>query len=61
MIKKPTYEELEQRIRELEIKLSGYKSSKHFGTNCWAEQRKFIAKGDEFDEFLIHDYRLKIY
>ena len=27
MIKKPTYEELEQRIRELEIKLSGYNRS----------------------------------
>jgi two-component system cell cycle sensor histidine kinase/response regulator CckA len=33
-------------------KMAGY-CSKHFGTNCWADQRKFIAKGDEFDEFLI--------
>ena len=33
-------------------KMAGY-CSKHFGANCWADQRKFIAKGDEFDEFLI--------
>jgi two-component system cell cycle sensor histidine kinase/response regulator CckA len=33
-------------------KMAGY-CTKHFGTNCWAEQRKFIAKGDEFDEFII--------
>ena len=33
-------------------KLAGF-CSKHFGINCWAEQRKFIAKGDEFDEFKI--------
>jgi rsbT co-antagonist protein RsbR len=24
-----------------------------FGTNCWAEQTKFIVKGDPFDEFLV--------
>ena len=52
MVKKPTYIELEQRVRELEKKLAGF-CSKHFGINCWAEQRKFIAKGDEFDEFTI--------
>ncbi|MFX0024666.1 MAG: PAS domain S-box protein, partial [Candidatus Hermodarchaeota archaeon] len=33
-------------------KMAGY-CSKHFKTNCWAEQTKFIAKGDEFDEFLV--------
>ena len=33
-------------------KMAGY-CSKHFGTICWAEQTKFIAKGDEFDEFII--------
>ena len=31
-------------------KMAGY-SSKLFKTNCWAEQTKFISKGDEFDEF----------
>jgi PAS domain-containing protein len=33
-------------------KMAGY-CAKHFGTNCWAEQRKFIANGAEFDEFII--------
>ncbi len=33
-------------------KMAGY-CSKLFGTNCWAEQTKFIAKGDDYDEFLI--------
>ncbi len=33
-------------------KMAGY-CTKHFGTNCWAEQKKFIANGDDFDEFLI--------
>ncbi|MBZ8179828.1 PAS domain-containing protein [Oscillatoria salina] len=28
-------------------------SSRLFETNCWATQTKFIAKGDEFDEFLV--------
>ena len=31
-------------------KLAGY-CSKLFGTNCWAEQTAFIAKGDPGDEF----------
>jgi len=31
-------------------KMAGY-SSKLFKTNCWAEQTKFISRGDEFDEF----------
>ena len=33
-------------------KMAGYCSSL-FKTNCWAEQKKFIAKGDEFDEFVV--------
>jgi len=33
-------------------KLAGY-CSKLFATNCWAEQTKFIAKGDGQDEFII--------
>jgi PAS domain S-box-containing protein len=33
-------------------KMAGY-SSKLFKTNCWAEQTRFIAKGDEFDEFVV--------
>jgi len=33
-------------------KLAGY-SSKLFKTNCWADQTRFIAKGDEFDEFVV--------
>jgi PAS domain S-box-containing protein len=33
-------------------KLAGY-CSKIFQTNCWSEQNKFIAKGDEFDEFMV--------
>ena len=33
-------------------KMAGF-CSEHFGINCWAEQSKFIAKGDEFDEFTI--------
>ena len=33
-------------------KMAGY-CTKLFDTNCWAEQRTFIAKGDEFDEFII--------
>jgi two-component system cell cycle sensor histidine kinase/response regulator CckA len=33
-------------------KMAGY-CTKHFGTNCWAEQRKFLAKGDECDEFIL--------
>ena len=37
-------------------KMAGY-CTKHFGTNCWAEQRKFIAKGDPFDEFIIEPSR----
>ncbi|WP_394824117.1 STAS domain-containing protein [Pendulispora albinea] len=24
-----------------------------FGTNCWAEQTAFLARGDEYDEFLV--------
>lgn len=33
-------------------KFSGY-TSMIFGTNCWAEQTKFIARGDNYDEFII--------
>jgi PAS domain S-box-containing protein len=33
-------------------KLAGY-CSKHFGTNCWADQTAFIAKGDAYDEFIV--------
>lgn len=33
-------------------KLAGYCSKLH-GTNCWATQTKFIAKGDEYDEFIV--------
>ena len=33
-------------------KLAGY-CSKLFETNCWAQQTAFIAKGDEFDEFVV--------
>ncbi|MGD9136703.1 MAG: response regulator, partial [Desulfobacterales bacterium] len=33
-------------------KMAGF-CSKHFGIYCWAEQTKYIAKGDEFDEFTI--------
>ncbi len=33
-------------------KMAGY-CSKHFKTNCWAEQTKFIADGDEYDEFIV--------
>ena len=33
-------------------KMAGY-ASKFFGTNCWAEQTKFIATGDPYDEFLV--------
>jgi len=32
-------------------KMAGY-CSKLFDTNCWAEQKTFIAKGGEFDEFV---------
>jgi PAS domain S-box-containing protein len=34
-------------------KMAGY-CSKLFGTNCWAEQTAFIARGEELDEFLVH-------
>jgi rsbT co-antagonist protein RsbR len=27
--------------------------SRLFGTNCWAEQTKFIVRGDDFDEFFV--------
>jgi len=33
-------------------KLAGY-ATRLFMTNCWADQTRFIAKGDEFDEFLV--------
>jgi PAS domain S-box-containing protein len=33
-------------------KMAGY-CSKLFGTNCWAEQTAFIARGDEYDEFAV--------
>ena len=33
-------------------KMSGY-CSKLFGTNCWADQTAFIARGDAFDEFVV--------
>lgn len=33
-------------------KLAGY-VSRLFSTNCWAEQTMFIAKGDQFDEFVV--------
>ncbi len=33
-------------------KMAGY-CSKLFGTNCWAEQTAFIAKGDVYDEFVV--------
>jgi PAS domain S-box-containing protein len=33
-------------------KMAGY-CSKLFKTNCWAEQTSFIARGEEFDEFLV--------
>jgi PAS domain S-box-containing protein len=31
-------------------KLAGY-CARHFGTNCWATQVRFVARGDECDEF----------
>jgi two-component system cell cycle sensor histidine kinase/response regulator CckA len=34
-------------------KLAGY-CSRLFGTNCWADQVAWIAKGDPFDEFQVH-------
>ena len=34
-------------------KLAGF-CSRLFGTNCWAEQTAFSAKGDEYDEFLVN-------
>ena len=33
-------------------KMAGY-CSKLFKTNCWAEKTRFIAKGDDFDEFVV--------
>ena len=33
-------------------KMAGY-CSKLFGTNCWADQTAFIAKGDVYDEFVV--------
>ena len=33
-------------------KMAGY-CSKLFETNCWAEQKTFVAKGGEFDEFVV--------
>jgi len=33
-------------------KMAGY-CTKLFSTNCWADHTKFIAKGDEFDEFVV--------
>ncbi|MBU4010760.1 MAG: PAS domain S-box protein, partial [Proteobacteria bacterium] len=33
-------------------KMSGV-CSRLFETSCWAEQKKYIAKGDEFDEFIV--------
>ena len=33
-------------------KMAGY-CSRTFQTNCWAEQTSFIARGDEFDEFVV--------
>ncbi len=33
-------------------KMAGY-CSKLFETNCWAKQTAFIAKGDNFDEFVV--------
>jgi PAS domain S-box-containing protein len=33
-------------------KLAGY-CSNLFNTNCWAEQTAFIARGDDFDEFVV--------
>ena len=33
-------------------KFAGY-CSKLFGTNCWADQTRFIAKGDPYDEFVV--------
>jgi len=33
-------------------KMAGY-CSKLFGANCWANQSAFIAKGDEYDEFMV--------
>jgi PAS domain S-box-containing protein len=33
-------------------KLAGY-CSKYFGVNCWAEQTKFVARGDGADEFIV--------
>jgi PAS domain S-box-containing protein len=33
-------------------KMAGY-CSNLFGTNCWSEQTAFIARGDEYDEFVV--------
>jgi len=33
-------------------KMAGY-CARLFGTNCWAEQTRFIANGDAFDEFVV--------
>jgi rsbT co-antagonist protein RsbR len=33
-------------------RLAGY-CGKIFGTNCWAEQTSFLARGDEYDEFVV--------
>jgi two-component system cell cycle sensor histidine kinase/response regulator CckA len=33
-------------------KMAGY-CTKFFGTNCWADQTAFIARGEPFDEFVV--------
>ncbi|MFX0007766.1 MAG: ATP-binding protein [Promethearchaeota archaeon] len=40
-------------------KMAGY-CSRHFKTNCWAVQTKFIAEGDEFDEFSVEPSNITI-
>jgi rsbT co-antagonist protein RsbR len=40
-------------------KLAGF-CSKLFETNCWAEQTAFIAKGEEFDEFVVRPSKRSI-
>ena len=33
-------------------KLAGW-ISRHFKVNCWSTQQRFLARGDEYDEFLV--------
>ena len=62
MAKKPTYEELEQRVEELEKKVDAHKQSKQAEEALWESEEKYRSMMEAMDEAVYicsQDYRIE--